>query len=60
VNSTLAIYRIFVQGPCAVTGRLREAQKDAKKLGASGLKKKALLLRQLIQIDPYTFPPEFE
>ena len=39
---------------------MSQAQKDAKKLGASGLKKKALQLIQLIQIDPYTFPPEFE
>ena len=39
---------------------MSQAQKDAKKLGAGGLKKKALLLIQLIQIDPYTFPPEFE
>ena len=39
---------------------MSQAQKDAKKLGASGLKKKALQLIQLIQIEPYTFPPEFE
>ena len=39
---------------------MSQAQKDAKKLSSSGLKHKALQLIQLIQIDPYTYPPEFE
>lgn len=38
---------------------MAQAQKDAKKLGASGLKDKALNLK-LIQQDPYQYPPEYE
>lgn len=39
---------------------MAQAQKDAKKLGASGLKDKALNLIKLIQQDPYQYPPEYE
>lgn len=39
---------------------MTQAQKDAKKLAASGLKPKALQLLELIQQDPYRYPPEFE
>lgn len=38
----------------------RQAQKDAKKLSASGLKKKAQALLQVIKKDPYQNPPPFE
>ena len=39
---------------------MTQAQKDAKKLTASGLKQKALNLITIIQKDPYQYPPEFE
>nr|WP_201766898.1 Txe/YoeB family addiction module toxin [Chrysiogenes arsenatis] len=39
---------------------MSQAQKDAKKLAASGLKPKALKLLELIQKDPYVYPPAFE
>lgn len=39
---------------------MSQAQKDAKKLGASGLKEKALKLIEIIQNSPYQYPPEFE
>lgn len=39
---------------------MTQAQKDAKKLAASGLKPKALQLLELIQQDPYRYPPGFE
>ncbi len=39
---------------------MTQAQKDAKKLSASGLKKKALNLITIIQKDPYQYPPEYE
>ncbi len=39
---------------------MTQNQKDAKKLGASGLKEKALQLIKIIQEDPYKYPPEFE
>ena len=39
---------------------MTQAQKDAKKLAASGLKKKALQLINIIKDDPYKYPPEFE
>lgn len=39
---------------------MTQAQKDAKKLSASGLKEKALTLIGIIQHDPYQYPPEFE
>ncbi len=39
---------------------LTQAQKDAKKLSVSGLKPKLLELLQLIQQDPFVYPPAFE
>ena len=39
---------------------MTQAQKDAKKLGASCLKEKAFQLIKIIQDDPYKYPPEFE
>ena len=38
----------------------RQAQKDAKKLAASGLKKKAKGLLELIKENPYQNPPPYE
>ena len=38
----------------------KQAQKDAKKLAASGLKPKAQELLALIAEDPYCKPPPFE
>ena len=38
----------------------KQAQKDAKKLAASGLKPKAQELLMLISEDPYRKPPPFE
>ena len=38
----------------------RQAQKDAKKLAAAGLKKKAQDLLDLIRQNPYQNPPPFE
>ena len=38
----------------------RQAQKDAKKLAASGLKKKTHKLLDLIEADPYQTPPPYE
>jgi len=38
----------------------RKAQKDAKKLAASGLKEKARELLALLAEDPYRRPPPFE
>ncbi|OOE73176.1 toxin of toxin-antitoxin system [Salinivibrio sp. ML198] len=38
----------------------KQAQKDAKKLAASGLKPKAQELLALIEDDPYRKPPPFE
>ena len=37
-----------------------QAKKDAKKLKNSGLKKNAQLLLELIEKNPYTYPPEYE
>jgi len=37
-----------------------QAQKDAKKLATSGLKKKAEYLLELIEKNPYSYPPEYE
>jgi toxin YoeB len=39
---------------------MTQAQKDAKKLNASGLKHKALELLKIIQSDPLQYPPDFE
>ena len=36
------------------------AQKDAKKLSASGLKSKALKLLKILEVNPYQNPPPFE
>lgn len=38
----------------------RQAQKDAKKLAASGLKEKATELLRVVQIDPFQNPPSYE
>jgi Txe/YoeB family toxin of toxin-antitoxin system len=38
----------------------RQAQKDAKKLAASGLKSKAQTLLDLLAEDPFRTPPPFE
>jgi len=38
----------------------RQAQKDAKKLSASGLKKKAERLLEVIKQNPYQNPPPYE
>ena len=38
----------------------RHAQKDAKKLAAAGLKKKALQLVEILEKDPYQNPTPFE
>ncbi len=38
----------------------KQAQKDAKKLAASGLKPKAQELLSLLQQDPFAKPPPFE
>lgn len=38
----------------------KQAQKDAKKLAASGLKNKAQLLLEIIKNDPYKKPPPYE
>ncbi|MBL4850689.1 MAG: Txe/YoeB family addiction module toxin [Gammaproteobacteria bacterium] len=38
----------------------KQAQKDAKKLAASGLKNKAQLLLKIIKNDPYQKPPPYE
>jgi Txe/YoeB family toxin of toxin-antitoxin system len=38
----------------------KQAQKDAKKLAASGLKPKAQTLLSIIEINPYENPPRFE
>ncbi|MBV1915005.1 MAG: Txe/YoeB family addiction module toxin [Pseudomonadales bacterium] len=38
----------------------RQAQKDARKLSASGLKKKAQWLLEVIKENPYQNPPPYE
>lgn len=38
----------------------KQAQKDAKKLSASGLRKKAEKLLNILQVNPYQNPPPFE
>lgn len=37
-----------------------QAKKDAKKLVRSGLKENAELLLQLLEKDPYAYPPAYE
>ena len=38
----------------------KQAQKDARKLAASGLKEKAQILLELLEANPYQNPPPFE
>ena len=38
----------------------KQAQKDAQKLAAAGLKDKALRLLELLKSDPYQNPPSYE
>jgi len=38
----------------------KQAQKDAKKISASGLKQKAEALINILRKNPYQFPPPFE
>ncbi|UOA09067.1 Txe/YoeB family addiction module toxin [Methylobacter sp. S3L5C] len=38
----------------------KQAQKDAKKLAAAGLKDKALQLLDILENDPFQNPPHFE
>ncbi len=38
----------------------KQAQKDAKKLAAAGLKNKAIDLLDIIQNNPYQVPPPYE
>lgn len=38
----------------------KQAQKDAKKLAAAGLKDKVLHLLEILKIDPFQNPPPFE
>lgn len=38
----------------------KQAQKDAKKLAAAGLKDKALQLLEILKNDPFHNPPPFE
>jgi toxin YoeB len=38
----------------------KQAQKDAKKLSAAGLRTKAEILTQLLRNNPYQAPPPFE
>lgn len=38
----------------------KQAQKDAKKLAQSGLKRKAKKLLEIIENDPYQTPPSYE
>lgn len=39
---------------------MSQAQKDAKKLSAHGLKDKALKLLEIIKKNPFQYPPEYE
>lgn len=38
----------------------KQAQKDAKKLAASGLKEKARALLEVVEANPYQNPPPYE
>jgi toxin YoeB len=38
----------------------KQAQKDAKKLASSGLKRKALSLIEILKENPYQVPPPYE
>ena len=39
---------------------MTQAQKDAKKLASSKLKPKAMKLLEIIQNNPFQYPPEYE
>ena len=39
---------------------MSQAQKDAKKLSACGLKDKVLELLEIIKVNPLQYPPEYE
>lgn len=39
---------------------MSQAQKDAKKLASSGLKPKAMQLLEIIQNNPFEYPPSYE
>ncbi len=39
---------------------MSQAQKDAKKLSASGLKEKAFKIIEIIRKNPFQYPPEYE
>ena len=49
----------MVTGPWRIVYS-RQAQKDARKLAAAGLKPKASALLDLIAQDPFVTPPRFE
>ncbi len=38
----------------------KQAQKDAKKLSASGLKDKAQKILEILKVNPYQTPPPYE
>lgn len=38
----------------------KQAEKDAQKLAAAGLKDKALALLDILAADPYAYPPRYE
>jgi len=38
----------------------RQAQKDARKLGAAGLREKAQALLDILRVDPFQTPPPYE
>jgi toxin YoeB len=38
----------------------KQAQKDAKKLAASGLKEKAHAIIEILQVNPFQTPPSYE
>ena len=51
------------QGPKVVNWTLvftKQAQKDAKKLKASGLRPKAERLLEILELNPYQTPPPYE
>jgi toxin YoeB len=38
----------------------KQARKDAKKIAAAGLKRKVIRLLEILQINPFKNPPEYE
>jgi len=38
----------------------KQAQKDASKIASAGLKEKAVKILNLLEIDPFQTPPQFE